>query len=157
MIRIFSQVKTYKFHRGVTLVELLIVTSIIAVLSTIAYPSYTSYVLKSYRTEALEALTKTQLHIESLYSTRTESTSKEKYKALLEKTIDKNNGSCLEEHICKIDDNRYLLSYSLTDSGMNIYTLTATPQPDLGQNNDKCGTLTLNAGGVGLGDSSGCW
>ncbi len=157
MIRIFSQVKTYKFHHGVTLVELLIVTSIIAVLSTIAYPSYTAYVLKSYRTEAIEALTKTQLHIESLYSTRAESTSKEKYKALLELTINKSNGSCLQEHICKIDDNRYLLSYNLTNSGMNIYTLTATPQSDLGQNNDRCGTLTLNAGGVGLGSTSGCW
>ncbi|OCH14936.1 MULTISPECIES: type IV pilin protein [unclassified Aliivibrio] len=157
MIRIFSQVKTYKFHRGVTLVELLITTSIIAVLSTIAYPSYTSYILKSHRTEALEALTKTQLHIESLYSTRTESTSKEKYQALLALTINNNNGSCLQDHICKVDNNRYLLSYNLASSSMSIYTLSATPQSELGQNNDRCGTLTLNAGGVGLSDSSGCW
>lgn len=157
MIRIFSQVKTYKFHHGVTLVELLIVTSIIAILSIIVYPSYTSYILKSYRTEALEALTKTQLHIESLYSTRIENTPKEKYQALLELTIDKNKGSCLQDHICKVDNNRYLLSYNLVSSGMSIYTLSATPQSDLGQNNDRCGTLTLNAGGVGLGNNSGCW
>ncbi|OCH07231.1 type IV pilin protein [Aliivibrio fischeri] len=157
MIRIINSNNTYVFQKGVTLVELLIVIAIIAILSAISYPSYTSYVLKSHRAEALEVLTKIQLHIESEYPERTESTAKEKYQALLELTIDKNTGACLDDSVCKINNKRYSISYSLTNSGMNIYKLSAIPQSDLGQDSDSCGTLTLNAGGVGTGALPTCW
>ncbi|MGR6860845.1 type IV pilin protein [Aliivibrio salmonicida] len=157
MIRIFSTPNTFKFHYGVTLVELLIVTAIISILATVAYPSYTSHVLKSHRAEAITTLTKTQLHIESLYSTRTEFAAKDRYKALLEIIINKKDGFCLIDTVCSIDNKRYHLSYELTGSGMDIYILSATPQNDLGQNRDACGTLTLNAAGIGSGNESHCW
>lgn len=157
MIQKNNILNTYKPQNGVTLVEILIALSIISVLSAIAYPSYTANILKSHRAEAIEAITKTQLHIESLYSERTEPTSKAKYEALLELVINKNSGACLLEHVCNIDNDRYHLSYRLTDSGMDIYTLIATPQANLGQNNDTCGTLSLNAAGVGSGAETNCW
>ncbi len=42
--------------KGFTLIELMIVVSIIAILVVVAFPSYQSYVLKSHRTAAINAL-----------------------------------------------------------------------------------------------------
>ncbi|MDO3508833.1 MULTISPECIES: type IV pilin protein [Ralstonia solanacearum species complex] len=43
-------------QRGFTLIELMIVVIVVAILSTIAYPSYTQFVQKSRRTQAKAAL-----------------------------------------------------------------------------------------------------
>lgn len=42
--------------RGVTLIELMIVIVVVAILASIAVPSYRQYVLRSHRTEAKTAL-----------------------------------------------------------------------------------------------------
>ncbi|MDD9195976.1 type IV pilin protein [Aliivibrio sp. S3MY1] len=157
MIRIFSLSKALKFHNGVTLVELLIVVAIMSILASVAYPNYMVHVLKSHRMEAVSALIKTQLHIESLYSTRAETAAKDRYKALLELVINKEIGSCLIDSVCGIDNKRYHLSYDLLGSGSNTYILSATPQSALGQNKDSCGILSLNAAGVGSGEDTHCW
>lgn len=45
-----------RLHRGMTLIELLIVVVVISVLLSIAVPSYRQYVLRSHRVEAKSAL-----------------------------------------------------------------------------------------------------
>ena len=43
-------------HQGFTLIELMIVVAVVAILSSIAYPSYTEYVRRGHRAEARAGL-----------------------------------------------------------------------------------------------------
>lgn len=54
-------------HRGMTLVELLIVVAIVAILGTIAMGSYRNHVLRSNRAEATAALLRIQAAQEKYY------------------------------------------------------------------------------------------
>ncbi len=58
-------------NRGFTLIELMITVAVVAILSTIAYASYTKSVLKSHRTDAKTALLDIAGREERLYSTTT--------------------------------------------------------------------------------------
>lgn len=53
---------------GFTLIELMIVVAIVGILSAIAYPSYTKYVQKSRRADALGALAQIQVTYERCYA-----------------------------------------------------------------------------------------
>ncbi|HEC04693.1 MAG TPA: type IV pilin protein [Thiothrix sp.] len=53
---------------GFTLIELMIVVAIVGILSSIAYPSYTKYVQKSKRTEAMVALMQAAQQQEKFFS-----------------------------------------------------------------------------------------
>jgi type IV pilus assembly protein PilE len=53
-------------HNGFTLIELLITIAIIAILATVAYPSYQQFLLESRRADAQSSLLKLQLAQENL-------------------------------------------------------------------------------------------
>lgn len=55
-------------QRGFTLIELMIVVSVIAVLASIGYPSYTEYVAKSRRTAMTASLQQGQQWMERFYT-----------------------------------------------------------------------------------------
>lgn len=55
-------------NKGFTLIEMLVVISIVVVLATIAYPSYTQYLLKSHRADALTTLSFDQTILERCYT-----------------------------------------------------------------------------------------
>lgn len=57
-----------QFQRAFTLIELLVVVAIISILAAVAYPSYTRYVLKSHRADALTALSQNQVILERCYA-----------------------------------------------------------------------------------------
>ena len=56
-----------KTSTGFTLIELMVVCSIVAILAAIAVPSYTDYVRRSQLTEAFNALSDYQIKLEQYY------------------------------------------------------------------------------------------
>ena len=53
---------------GFTLIELLIVMVIVAILTSIAYPSYRTWILKSHRSDAMATLAQDQVILERCYA-----------------------------------------------------------------------------------------
>lgn len=153
MIRINPCNKAVTKQLGMTLIELLIAISIIGILSAIAYPSYQEHVLKSHRAAVMSDMVKIQLELERH---RTETGS---YDFSI---VNNTTGSCNASVGCQNETDRYKLSITSGASGINLYTIKATPQAKLGQTKDKCGTLSMNAGSVGTAEKNstnvdGCW
>ncbi|WP_153447431.1 type IV pilin protein [Vibrio algicola] len=150
MIRKNGCMQNTKRHKGMTLIELLIVVAIIGVLAAITYPSYQEHVLKGHRSSAMADMLKIQIEMEL---------SKSKIGAYNSATI-VSGGSC---DFCDTDSERY--TFSVTESSatnMEAYTIKAVPRKNSPQIKDKCGTLSLNAGSVGTANKAGvavdgCW
>ena len=129
---------------GFSMIELLITLSIVAILTTIAYPSYQNHMNKVHRTEAQVALVNLAARMERYYL--------------------ENNYSYAHATISKLDINKkipngfYELSIKATD---NAYVLSATPVDKQAKNDAQCGTLTLDQ--LGRKDKTGqanlkeCW
>jgi type IV pilus assembly protein PilE len=113
--------------QGFTLIELLITLACVALLASLAWPSYQSLILKSQRAQARASLLKAAHWLERAASA---------------------NGSYpsaadVPASVLQIDGQRYKMTVGSTAQS---YTLSATP---LGaQTTDTCGVLTVNHLGV---------
>ena len=113
--------------KGFTLIELLIALASIALLASLAWPSYQNLILRSQRAQARAALLQAAHWLERAAST---------------------NGSYpltadVPANVLQVDGQRYKMTVISTAQS---YTLSAIP---LGaQAADTCGTLTLNHLGV---------
>ena len=129
---------TFKRSPGFTLIELMIAVAIMGILATIAYPSYTSYVIKAKRSDAKAALLQVQL-------------AEEKYRA-----------NCLQYATaigtamsCVTGGNHTLIgsttspdSYytiAITAGTATTYTVTAAPLPPF--TDATCGIFAVNQAG----------
>jgi len=124
---------------GFTLIELMIVIAIIGTLASIAYPSYTEYVLRAKRGDAKAALLSVQL-------------AQEKYRA--------NNvtyGTLVQVGSASTSPDGY---YTIAISGntATAYVITATPKSP--HADSYCTTFVINQDGTKTAtgsDSTHCW
>ena len=128
-----------RLQRGFTLVELMIVVVIIAILASIAYPSYTEFVRRSARAEAKGALLENAQFMERIF------TASNRY--------DRNSaGDPIEDASLPVQSSprdgtpRYALSVQVPTPLQ--FTLFATPVAGSPSADDDCGTLIINQAGV---------
>lgn len=129
---------------GFTLIEMMIVVVIVAILASIAYPSYSNYVLRGKRSEGQALLMDASARQERFFvqnNTYADTTAKLGYAS-----ASSTNG---------------YYQLSISNASATGYTLTATPQG--AQTADtKCSNLTLNAAGTKGASATGavvadCW
>ncbi|MBZ2209390.1 type IV pilin protein [Massilia soli] len=132
----------YKRSRGFSLVESMVVLVVIGILSAIAIPSYTQYILRSHRTTAQAVLAESAQFMERYYTTN----NTYEGAALLTAVVPRDAGGTAV---------RYNVSFVDDAAGAEAYVLQAVPAN--AQLDDDCGTLTLsNTGAQGAG-ADGCW
>lgn len=132
--------------KGFTLIELMIVVAIVAILAAIAIPSYQSYVLRSHRTVAVNALMDLASREARYYTTNNT------YVASM-LTL----GYAADPMPVPNAANPYY-NIAVTAANATSFTLTATPAGS--QANDTCGNFTYNdlgVKGVSAGTVSDCW
>ena len=142
-------------QRGITMIELMIVIVIVAILGSLAIPSYRDYVLRTNRADAINMM----LEIASCQ----------------ERTYIKLNrydvARCNLEDGCRTTPNdQYQVCITLGRDGApnglpanQSFDLAAAPQGT--QTNDDCGTMTLNdigtrgaqGGDASEADTDACW
>lgn len=138
-------------NRGFTLIELMIVVAVVAILSSIAYPSYTEYIRRGHRAEARAGLLQAQQWLERA------ATATGTYPLT----------AAFPANLKIVPGNRYDISLASPTGGVvadegRTYTLTATPKG--AQTGDRCGAYTVThtglrgANGVTTGDIvRDCW
>ncbi|MFA0079465.1 type IV pilin protein [Vibrio artabrorum] len=142
MIRIKKCNNNNLSMKGMTLIELLIAVIIVGILGAIAYPSYTSHVIKAHRVTALADMTKIQLEIETLYSGS--------YASAAANII--SGGTCL---FCATDTRRYTLAISASSTTYSIQAEPLSPQTK-----DNCldsNTDILELHHSGMSQPEACW
>ncbi len=103
--------KFFLKHAGFTLIEVLIVTAVIALLASIAYPSYKSFIRKGHISDALSELSKLRLEMEQRYQQNRS----------YQDTDINNPGQCATTKI----NSRYF-SYSCTTTSRTTFIWTAS-------------------------------
>ena len=134
--------KNRKNDLGFSLLELMIVVGIIAILSAIAFSSYSRYILKARRSEAMVNLLKFQAAYEEFNAQNNT------YPA----------SNTLPPAITPIPATTYYSYTSATTA--SSYTITATALAGSSQVNDieggvACSTMTIN--NVGTQTPAACW
>jgi type IV pilus assembly protein PilE len=125
--------------KGFTLIEVMITVVIIGILAAIAYPSYTSFITKSGRSEGVAAVMRVSNLQEQYYMDN----------RIFAEDMTK-LGMSSEPFLT---ENGY---YSVDSVGTTTYTITATAKGRQATLDTTCATITLTAAGV-KGPSKECW
>ncbi|QIZ75506.1 type IV pilin protein [Ferrimonas lipolytica] len=128
---------------GITLIEMMIVVVILGILSSIAYPSYQSYVGRSYRAEAHSQLQQIANLQEQYYLDQRRFSMNLENLGLVTSSA---NGDAIET-----DSGRYTIAVTSAAG----YTLTATAQGAQSTLDSDCPTLVLTM--TGSKTPPACW
>ena len=137
---------------GFTLIELMVTVAIVAILSAIAYPAYTEYILKSRRTDAKNALLDLAARQERFYSLNNQYST-------VPSTLGY-AGAAFPVNVQTGDAAYYQMTVTAPAPAAGVLpTFSASAVPLGRQAGDKCGTYTLTHLGVQGNSTSatGCW
>ena len=138
-------------HSGFTLIELMIVIGVLAIIASIAFPSYSSFVRQSNRTDATRTMQLAAQSLERCYSRRFT------YAGCNVNGTVMNNGSTMQT-----PNLFYTVRFAIPDA--QDYTLTATPvlAPQTGDR--QCVQFTISSTGAqaaqdshGTNSTRACW
>ena len=133
-------------QRGFTLLELLIVITVVGILASIAYPSYTDVVIRNNRAVARAAMSDIIARQESFYSQTKTYASNLKDLGFNEPTIYLRKDGGFSATSGKA---AYLLRIQSGSANNRGFTVQAVPESGLLKNGDTdCGTLSITAQGV---------
>jgi type IV pilus assembly protein PilE len=134
-------------NKGFTLIELMVVVAVVAILSAVAYPSYTEYVARGHRADARAGLLQAQQWLERA------ATATGTYPTSLPSSLTWSTDT----------SKRYTIGFKGTPT-TTAYTLLATRKSPGPQASDKCGDFTLSNTGVRGADNAtesnvlaNCW
>lgn len=126
--------KKIKRQQGFTLVELMIVVAIIAIITSIAYPSYRENVIRSNRAEAKAGLLENAQYMERFF---TENNSYEKSLSGTEPKLPRERTPYSEA-----DDTKIKYKIEIKDKTQTTFTLQAVRENSMSE--DACKTFTIN-------------
>jgi len=118
-------------HRGFTLIELMITVAIIAILASIAYPSYQQHVLRTRRAVAAGCLMELAQFMERFYTTNLTYA-----------------GAALPNTSCRADlASTYTFAFASGEPTATTFIINAAPA-GAQANDTRCGTISLTQAGV---------
>lgn len=140
---------------GFTLIEVMIVTVIIAVIASFAYPSYTQYVVKAKRSAAQSMLLQVADRQQQFFMDN------KRFAATLTDLNFPANPFMIssEGNIVAAGDDARIYQIEIAASTPTTYQLQAVPQGVQASKDTKCGTLSFDETGMkGAGGSvADCW
>lgn len=137
--------RSLKPHKGITLIELMVVVAIIGILASIAYPSYVTYVQRANRVDAQSIMMENAQFMERWFTTNGTYSG-----AVLPFALSPKNSTATTA--------KYAISFNPAITA-TTYTIQAAL---VNSNTDPlCGTMTLNQVGIkteaGTGAVGDCW
>ena len=142
-------------QRGVTLLELMIVVAIVAIISSIAFPSYMQHVVNTKRTVATSALLQIADRQQQFFmDNKTYSSDLTVLGFASNPLVLTDNGNSTTA-----GDSDAAYSISVSNAAVTTYTITAAPLHVQATRDTHCASLTLDQAGA-RGNSGGgddCW